>query len=117
MLGHVDGMISATGLQDVVAVRGETLARHLPQRFFVFQQENCFCASWILASLFQAGNQWRSFFIYPRAIFGKGLGAFSTPSACTETLYVYGLMGLTGKVATPKLYSAASSITCFSIHS
>src|ERR1700726_4896721 len=65
-------MISATGLQDVVAVRGETLTRPLAQRFFVLQQENCFCASWILASLFQAGNQWRSFFIHPRQIDVEG---------------------------------------------
>src|ERR1700733_2925263 len=72
LLGHLDGMISATGLQDVVAVHSETLARHLPQRPSVFHQENCFCASWILASLFQASNQWRSFFIHSRQIDVEG---------------------------------------------
>src|SRR5208282_3724565 len=65
---HLDGLVTATGLQNAVAPCGETLAGHRPQRFFVFQCQNGFCAFRTFASHFQSANQGRRLSLRARQI-------------------------------------------------
>src|SRR5271165_5676643 len=68
LLSQLDGLVTSTGLQNGVAPRSEALASHCPQRFFVFQYQNGFCAFRILTSPFQSVNQGRRRFVDARQI-------------------------------------------------
>src|SRR5271157_3954571 len=68
LLSQLDGLVTSTGLQNGVAPRSEALASHCPQRFFVFQYQNGFCAFRILTSPFQSVNQGRRRFVNARQI-------------------------------------------------
>src|SRR5271166_2766334 len=68
LLSQLDGPAPTTGLQNAVAARGETLAGHFPQRFFVFQYQNGFRAFRTFASHFQSVNQGRRRFVHARQI-------------------------------------------------
>src|ERR1035441_9957257 len=60
LLSQFDGPATSTGWQNAVSPRGETLAGHFPQRFFIFQYQNCFRAFRILAAQFQSVDRWQS---------------------------------------------------------